>query len=95
MALRRKVSEASVPSIKGSLAGNAELTPSLFGSSRYEMVVVQRLICLLCSQYAVYVSHRNGQYASFRGQILLEIHLSTPLGSSWMATEGITARMVF
>lgn len=61
MALRKKASESSVPSFEGSLAGNAKLTPSLFGSSRYKMLVVQRLVCILCSYDAVYVSHRNGQ----------------------------------
>lgn len=78
MALRRKGSKSGVPSFKGSLAGNAKLTTSLFGRSRYEMQVVERLVCLLCSKDAVCISHRHGQYASFRGQILLEIHLSTP-----------------
>lgn len=47
--LRRKGSKPSFTSFESSLAGNAELTHSLFGSSSYDMPVGQSLVYLFCS----------------------------------------------
>lgn len=56
--LRRKGSKPSVTSFESSLAGNAKLIPSLFGSSSYDMPVVQFSLLFLLIGCSVYFTQK-------------------------------------